>query len=129
LFIALNKHAALGFFFNGKFLSNESGISWNDIGERSRALYCFTNRTLCCSEVAGGGRRGLWRFPNGTNVPEISDGDVYWVRAYSSVILNRRGDARVLQDGKYTCLIPDDKDIIGTLHIYISVTGIYDLAS
>ena len=89
----------------------------SDIGEGSSALYCLTDRTQCCSTTAGGERRGLWRFPNGTEVMlESGYGDIYHTRGFSSVILSRRNNA-VGPTGIYTCEIPDAGNIVRTLYI------------
>ena len=40
----------------------------SDIGEDSSGLFCLTDRTQCCSKAAAGEGRGLWRFPNGSEV-------------------------------------------------------------
>ena len=90
----------------------------SEIGEGSSALFCLTNRRLCCSPTAGEGeRRGAWRFPNGNEV--FMNGDVYSNRSYSSVILNRRNNA-VGPAGIYTCEIPDAENINRALYLRIS---------
>jgi hypothetical protein len=100
---------------NGMLLTNNSIVSLSDIGEGSGALYCLTNRALCCG---GGASRGIWRFPNHTHL-EGGFG-IYSSRAFSSLLLNRRSSA-VGPTGVYTCVIPDASDILWTLYI-----GMYD---
>jgi hypothetical protein len=90
----------------------------NDIGEGSSALYCLTDRTLCCGANTGGANRGQWRFPDGTNVGEGTAG-VYFTRGFSSLLLNRRTSG-VRPTGVYTCDIPDAGDTLRTLSIAIT---------
>ena len=91
-----------------------------DIGEGSSALFCLTDRALCCSSSRGGERHGAWRFPNGSEVVQESmNGDIYRDRSYSSLILFRRNNA-VGPIGIYTCQIPDTGNTNRTLLIEIS---------
>jgi hypothetical protein len=83
-------------------------VSLSDIGEGSGALYCLTNRELCCSSEAGQSR-GAWRFPNNLGVGEDTTADIYFTRGFSSLLLNRRSSA-VGPTGVYTCAIPDASD-------------------
>jgi hypothetical protein len=94
-----------------------------NIGEGSSALYCLTNRTLCCGNLTGGTNRGIWKFPNGSNVGEGTTTGIYFTRGFSSLLLNRRSSA-MGPTGVYKCLIPDASDsnnTTKTLHI-----GMYD---
>jgi hypothetical protein len=77
-----------------------------NIGEGSDALYCLTNRTQCCGISTGGANRGIWKFPDGSNVGDGTTTDVYFTRGFSSLLLNRRSSA-VVPTGAYRCLIPD----------------------
>ena len=103
-------------------LPNSSIVLLSTIGEGSSALYCLTDRTQCCSNVAGG-RRGAWKFPNGTDVSDKNQSGVYRIRGYSSLLLNRRRSA-VGPTGVYTCLIPDEGDVLMTLYV-----GVYSDAA
>ena len=105
-------HTELGFFLNGRVLSNNSIVLLSDIGEDSGALYCLTDRELCCS-IEAGDNRGLWYFvrPNP---------DIYFSKGFSSILLNRRSSEGV-PTGVYRCLIPDAGDVLRNLYI-----GIYD---
>ena len=87
-----------------------------NIGEGSSALYCLTDLEECCSDVAGGGRLGLWRFPGGVNVGGDSGAVIYSRRHFSSISLNVRGG---MTTGLYTCLIPDAGGDTRTLSINI----------
>ena len=92
----------------------------SDIREGSGALFCLTNRTECCSQEAGG-ERGLWRLPDGTLANETTS--PYRIRGFSSLFLNNRMSNTVsLPIGIYSCVIPDDEDIIRTLYI-----GVYSI--
>ena len=106
--------SGLGFFLNGTLLSNNSIALLSDIGEGTRALYCLTTRTRCCSTEAGG-QHGRWILPDGSN----SD-DLHFVRGYSSLLLNRRSSA-VGPTGVYRCELPDARNVLRNLYI-----GIYD---
>ena len=93
----------------------------NDIGEGSNALFCLTNRTLCCTTEAGLNQGG-WRFPNDTSVTlDDTSLNFYRIRGYSSVHLNRRSDA-VAPTGIFTCRIPINQSETNT-NLYI---GVYD---
>jgi hypothetical protein len=89
-----------------------------NIGEGSDALYCLTNRTQCCGISTGGVNRGIWKFPDGTNVEEDTTADIYFTRGFSSIHLNRRSSA-VGPTGVYTCVIPDAGNVPRTLTITI----------
>ena len=79
----------VGFYLNGRVLPNNSIVLLSDVGEGSSALFCLTDRTRCCSTTTGGERRGVWIFPNGSEVvQDSSGGEIYRSRSYSSVILN-----------------------------------------
>ena len=86
--------SGVGLFFNGRLLSNNSMVLLDDIGENSSALYCLTDRELCCSEESGTDPRGLWFFPNGTVIDNVNS-DVYISRGFSSIHLNIRSTARM----------------------------------
>ena len=107
----------LGFFLNGRLLQDNSIVLLGDIGEGSSALYCLTDRELCCSAEAGGDR-GLWRSPDG-----IVHGNVgfYSTKGFSSIHLSRR--SRTMGPiGLYRCVIPSSSDrdrASSTLHIGI----------
>ena len=93
----------------------------SDIGEGSNALFCLTDRTLCCTTEAGD-ERGSWRFPNSSSVTrDDADLSFHAIRGYSSIRLNRRSDA-VAPTGIYICRLPDEATGSG-MNMYI---GIYD---
>ena len=100
-------YAVLGFFLNGELLPNNSIVLIGDIGEGSSALYCLTDRELCCSRAAGA-PRGLWRGPEG-NVNTNQNAGINAIRGFSSISLNRKRST-VMPTGVYTCLIPSSSD-------------------
>ena len=110
------------FFLNGSIHPNNSIVPPGDIGEGSGALYCLTDRTQCCSPEAGG-ELGVWRSPDGSDVSGSTFADVYLVRGFSSLLLNRRNSA-VVSTGVSTCVIPDTENNNRTLYI-----GLYDNAA
>ena len=95
----------------------------SDIGEGSNALFCLTNRTQCCTTEAGLNKGG-WRFPNGTSVNRDDTSlNIYRIRGYSSVRLNRMSDA-VAPTGIFTFRIPTNQSV-DNVNMYI---GVYDVA-
>ena len=110
-------YTEIGFFLNGRFLSNSSLVVVSEVGEGSGALYCLTNYngTECLTH-------GMWTSPDGSNISEgSSSGIIYLTRACSSLHLNRRSGA-VLHPGIYTCLIPDAMNVVSNVFI-----GIFDI--
>jgi hypothetical protein len=115
-------YAELGFFLNGRFLSPGSMVSLSDIGEGSSALYCLTDRELCCTAEAGQ-TRGAWRFPSAVSVWVDTAADIYFTRGFSSIHLNRQNGV-MGPTGVYTCLIPDAGDSSSTsMTLTITVTS------
>ena len=87
-----------------------------DIGEGSNALYCLTNRELCCSHEAD--NRGRWDFPRGGFVLGTTTNAIYSSKGFSSILLNRQSGAGG-PTGNYTCLIPDAGNVLRNLRITI----------
>jgi hypothetical protein len=81
--------AGLGFFLNGTVLSNNSIVMLSNVHTGSGALYCLTDREVCCGLSTG----GAWRLPNGDITVENQAADVYFTRGISSLHLNRRSSA------------------------------------
>ena len=106
--------AGVGLFLNGRVLPNNSIVLLRDIGEGSSGLFCLTDRARCCSNTAGGERRGAWRFPNGSEVS--SNGAIYRTRSYSSVVLNKR-NTFMEATGVYICSVPDNRNVIWNLYL------------
>ena len=110
--------AEVGFFLNSRVLPSNIIVSSGDVGEASGALYCLTNKTQCCSTEAGG-ELGVWRSPDGSDVSGSTAADVYLVKGFSSVLLNRRSAEAT--NGVYTCAIPDAGNVTTILYM-----GVYD---
>jgi hypothetical protein len=108
--------AALSFFLNGTILSNNSIVMLSNVHTGSGALYCLTDRELCCGLSTGGAERGVWWFPNRDPVPEVTTADIYFTRGFSSLLLNRRSSA-VGPTGVYTCEIPDARNVLRNVQI------------
>ena len=106
----------LGFFLRGTLYPDNSIVLLSDIGEGSNALYCLTDWEECCSDAAGGRRRGMWKFPGGANVGSDSGALIYSRRRFSSISLNIRGGSTT---GLYKCMIPVAGDVLRTLSINI----------
>ena len=107
----------LGFFLKGRLLPNNSIVLLSDIREGSDALYCLTDRVLCCSTEAGASH-GLWRSPDGD---VQANGDIYSSKGFSSICFSRRSRA-MGPTGLYRCVIPSSSDrdrASSTLHIGI----------
>ena len=102
--------AGVGFFLNGRLLPDNSVVLLSDIGEGSSALYCLTDKELCCSLEAGA-NRGRWDFPGGGGVSTDTTANIYSSKGFSSLHLNRRSSAGV-PTGVYRCIIPDAVNIL-----------------
>ena len=98
-------NAEVGFLLNGRLLPIHSIVLFSDIGEDSSALYCLTDREQCCSDETGG-RHGQWMFPEGGDVSNNKNIDIYIRRGFSSIRLNRKRNI-MMPTGVYMCLIPD----------------------
>ena len=111
--------AGLGFFLEGRFLSNNSIILLGDIGEGSSGLYCLTKNAECCLTEAES-MHSHWEFPNGSDVAEDTIAGVYFTRGFSSIHLNRKSSA-VGPTGVYKCLLPDATSMPELKTLYIGV--------
>ena len=115
--ILLLHNAVLGFFLSGRLLQDNSIVLLGTIGEGSSALYCLTDRELCCSTEAGA-NRGLWKFPSGSDV-QGNGASIYSRKGFSSILLNKRSNT-VRPTGVYRCLIPSKtRSTVSILHIGI----------
>ena len=96
---------------------NNSEVSISDIGEGEEALYCKTDKEVCCGTVPN--RFGLFYYPSGVQVPISRAGQTFYRNRGEQLIrLNRRGDT-LSPTGKYRCEIPDASDI--TQNVYITL--------
>jgi hypothetical protein len=109
--------AVVGLFLNGALLSNSTLVLLGEIGDGIGALYCLTNRGMCCG-TATGSDHGVWKFPNGTNVGEDTTANIYMSRGFSSLLLKRRSST-MGPTGVYICEIPDAGGVLRTLTISI----------
>ena len=111
-------HVGLGFFLNGRVLSNNSIVLLSDIGEGSSALYCLTDGVECCIAEAGA-NRGAWRYPDRSNVGAARTDAFYYIEGYSSISLNKRSSTTG-PTGTYTCSLPNSTETTPrNLHIGI----------
>lgn len=107
----------LGVYFElgGKMYLNNSNLSISDIGEGDQALYCKTDKELCCGTVPY--RFGRFYYPSGIEVPISRFGhDFYRNRGEQLIRLNRRSSA-ISPTGKYRCEIPDASDVVQNVFI------------
>ena len=91
-------------FHNGSFHPNNTIINATEIGEGTMALFCFTKKSNCCSEVFG--LSGEWYFPNGSAVEkELNGGALYRNRGPSVICLNQK-NTFLSPPGIFRCEIP-----------------------
>ena len=109
--------AGVGLFFNGRLLSNNSIVLLGNIGEGSSALYCLTDREICCSVEAAGSSRGLWILPSGYVIDNMYP-NIYTSRGFSSIHLNRRSTA-TMPAGVYRCLLPDARNVLRSISVTV----------
>ena len=100
---------------NGVLLPDNSRVFLGDIGKGSNALFCLTDRELCCSPEAGA-NRGRWDYGGGS---VDSDTPIYSSKGFSSILLNRRSSA-LGPVGVYRCVIPDAGNTLRTLSITVN---------
>ena len=118
--IAICCFAGVGFFLKGTFLPNNSIVLLSDIGVGSSALFCLTDRVACCSLDQTRPVRGLWNYPNSSNV--VGASLIYRSRGSSSILLNRKSSA-TRPTGVFTCNIPNKADTSATFQMVF--IGIY----
>lgn len=127
-------YTGIGFYLNSTLLSDNSIVFLSDIGEGKSALYCLTDKELCCSPEATEGRnRSLWFFPDGRVVQGDTNAPVYLVRGHSSSLLNKRSSTGV-PPGVYECLIPDARELcalefIKVISLVLCCCKLYSCAS
>ena len=89
------------FFLQGRVLPPNSIVLLSEIGEDSDALFCLTDRGLCCTDNADG--EG-WTLPDNTSVNVDMSSDLYLARGLSSLRLNRMSSVTA-PTGIFTCSI------------------------
>ena len=93
---------------NGTPYDRDIAISITEIGEaESAAVLCRTDLTTCCTGTqTGGGGRGHWIYPNGTNVGNAhSRYDIFRSRGDMVVRLHRTDDDVTVPTGQYCCQV------------------------
>ena len=117
-------NSGLGFFLNGLLLPNNSMVEPSTIGMNDDALFCITNLKNCCSSSPNSNHaRGLWIFPNQTNVPSKSSQTTsfFRTRSSSSIILHRNSNhGYTNSSGLYNCTIPDSDEKLQYLYVFIT---------
>ena len=117
LLLVLKCQALPQFEHEGYFLSNNSYIYYNDIGDGDRALNCVTNSSVnCCNNTDVGG----WRDESGRPVYQGADGTtcLYVTRGDGVISLHRNCSDHT--SGLWRCDIPDSSGEMQSLYIYIS---------
>lgn len=103
--------------------SNNSVVSFEDIGVGDNALYCITDRESCCSDADGGD----WILPGQSSIigesGDVPSGDFSTSRGRNAVLLNRRNEVTG-PTGLFTCRVLDSRGVIQSLYIGVyGVTG------
>ena len=99
---------------------NHGIVTITDITERE-PLLCVTDRIDCCPPGDPGVSNGQWYFPDGSAVPEGSEGNFYQTSAFAAVRLHRTNG---MTNGIFRCDIPDTMGNVRSLHI-----GIYNVGA
>ena len=128
LFIFLLSLVSLGncqslpqFKHEGYFLSNNSYIYYNDIGDdiggRNLSLKCVTDSVNCCNNSAV----GSWRDESGRPVYQGADGTtcLYVTRGDGVISLNQKRGCNDHTSGLWRCDIPDSSGEMQSLYVYI----------
>ena len=129
LFILLLSLVSLGncqsppqFEHVGYFLSNNSYIYYNDIGDdiggRNLSLKCVTDSVNCCNISTV----GSWRDESGRPVYQGADGTtcLYVTRGDGVISLYQKRGCNVHTSGLWRCDIPDSSGEMQSLYMYIS---------
>ena len=116
--LVLSCQALLQFEQERYFLSNNSYIYYNDIGDGDRALKCMTDSDNCCNNTDVGG----WRDESGRPAYQGADGTtcLYVTRGYGVISLHRKRGCTGHTSGLWRCDIPDSSGEMQSLYIYIS---------
>ena len=89
---------------NGSFHPNNTIINVDEIGEGTMALFCFTNKSKCCSEALG--LSGEWYFPNGSAVEKQDNGGALYRNRGPSVIRLNQKNTSLSPTGIFHCEVP-----------------------
>ena len=111
----------MGILLNGYLYRNNSIITFENIGEGSNCLFCFTNLTSCCRGAdTGMGALGNWYFPNESAV-DIERVNIYKNRGPSVVRLHKKPSI-TSPTGIYHCDIPDNASVSQSIFV-----GVYPM--
>ena len=99
-------------------LPNNSYIYYASIFDGNRALKCVTDSVNCCndSDVEN------WRDERGKAVHQGEDKAtcLYVIRGQGVISLNRKSDCIPDTSGLWRCDIPDSREVLQSIYIYIS---------
>ena len=98
----------VGILLNGYLYRNNSIITFHEIGEEIRSMFCVTNNTKCCRRGDTDTKNnalGNWYFPDESDV-KIGNNNIYKNRGLSVVRLHRKQNISD-PSGIYRCIIPD----------------------
>ena len=121
LLLVLSCQSLPQFDQEGYFLSNNSYIYYNDIGDdiggRNLSLKCVTDSVNCCNNSAVGG----WRDESGRPVYQGADGTtcLYVTRGDGVISLQHKRRCSDHTSGLWRCDIPDSSGEMQSLYAYI----------
>ncbi len=114
-------HIGVGIFANNNPVSNNSVL----LADRNNQI-----GTVYCSSGSQQSTIGQWLAPNGAVIPQ-SGGSLSVVRgggnfpAYIGLQLQANQSLSVLDEGTYTCIIPDENGLQRALHVGLYRYGFY----
>ena len=112
----------MGILLNGYLYRNNSIITFENIGEGSNSLFCFTNLSSCCRKYDNGMRAlGNWYFPDESALEPERANNFYKNRGPSVVRLHKKPSI-TSPTGIYRCDIPDDNGVSQSIFV-----GVYPM--
>ena len=111
---------SLGVYFeiNGKVYLNNSAIPLVEVGEGESALYCKTDKELCCGTPPNVFRE--FYYPNGVQVPVARQQQGFYRNRGEQIIRLNRREGITSPTGRYQCEIPNADDMM--VKLYITLT-------
>ena len=115
-------HTGVYLTLKGLVYANNSAIPITEIGETNTTsntgLQCITDRMPCCLTR---GRAGEWYFPDGTQVPTLREGAMFYRnrRDDGTVSLNCINDV-IMPNGLFCCVVPNALNVMQTICANIS---------